>query len=289
MQEPTPHSSRLAIAGGLAAVLLVGGGGFLIGRATAPEPAPLVAAALTPQGEAPPAPTAIAPPPTLERAGLLDLVADAIDAASASRPLPEAVQAAAGRRFDLMLPFGCEGPVEGERTAPFGWRYDEAKSTLRVWINPMRWERALWGITETGEGKTAFEGFWIARPWSTAPECPATPLSGAINTDPSGQAQGELAIARLIGDDAGKSARRLDIVKRMAPDDFDAVRGFALRITGRLQSAEAGGPVRCFQRAGLHERPQCMIIGDFAELRVENSKTGDLLGVWPVSETNQRE
>jgi hypothetical protein len=32
-----------------------------------------------------------------------------------------------------------------------------------------------------------------------------------------------------------------------------------------------------------------MIIGDFAELRVENSKTGDLLGVWPVSETNQRE
>ncbi|ARS29380.1 hypothetical protein KC8_19095 [Sphingomonas sp. KC8] len=288
MQEPTPHSSRLAMAGGLAALLLVGGGGFLIGRTTAPEPAPAVSAIPTPQPAPPPPPAAIAPP-TLERAGLLDLVADAVDAVSASRPLPEAVQAAAGRRFDLALPFGCEGPVEGERTAPFGWQYDEAKTTLRVWINPVRWERATWGSAETGEGKAAFEGFWIAKPWSTATDCPATALSGAINTAPSGQTQSELAIARLVEADAGKSARRLDIVKRMEPGDFDPARGFTLRIIGRLQSAEAGRPVRCLQPTEQHQRPQCMIIGDFAELRVENPKTGDLLGVWPMSETSQRD
>ena len=289
MQEPSPHSSRLAMAGGLAALLVVGGSGFLIGRTTAPEPMRTVSQVPRAQPEPPPPPAAIAPPPTLERAGLLDLVADAIDAAVASRQLPKEIQSAAGRRFDLVLPFGCAGPVEGERSAPFGWQYDHANTTLRVWINATRWESATWGAAKTEEGKTAIEGFWVAKPWSTATHCPASALGGAMRAASPDQTQGELAIAHLIDANAGKSARKLEIVKRMAPDDFDAKRGFTLRITGRLQSAETGGPIRCLQRTGQHQRPQCMIIGDFAELRVENPKTGDLLGVWPMSETSQRD
>src|SRR3546814_4597577 len=38
MQEPSVRTSRLAIAGGLAAILVVGGGGFFLGRTTAPVP-----------------------------------------------------------------------------------------------------------------------------------------------------------------------------------------------------------------------------------------------------------
>jgi len=288
MQEPTPHSSRLALAGGLIALLLVGGGGFLIGRTTAPEPPAPVSTAPTPQ-PAPPPPATIAPPPTLERAGLIDLVADAVDAASASRSLPEAVRSAAGRRFDLVLPFGCEGPVEGDRTAPFGWQYDAAKTTLRVWINPTRWARATWLSAETEADKAALEGFWIARPWSKAIHCPAPAPSGAAHVAVPSPSNGEVAIARFIEGDADKSARRLEIVKRVEPGDFDPARGFALRITGRMQSVEAGGPVQCLQRTGWQQRPQCMIVGDFAELRVENPKTGDVLAVWSISGTTQRD
>jgi hypothetical protein len=32
-----------------------------------------------------------------------------------------------------------------------------------------------------------------------------------------------------------------------------------------------------------------MIVGDFAELRVENPKTGDVLAVWSISGTTQRD
>lgn len=289
MQEPTPHSSRLALAGGLIALLLVGGGGFLIGRTTAPEPPAPASTATTPQPAPPPPPAAIAPPPTLERAGLIDLVADAVDAASASRPLPEAVRSAAGRRFDLVLPFGCEGLVDSDRTAPFGWQYDAAKTTLRVWINPTRWARSTWLSAETEADKAALEGFWIARPWSKATHCPASAPGGAAHVAVPSQSQGEVAIARFIEGDADKSARRLEIVKRMEPGDFDPARGFALRIIGRMQSVEAGGPVQCLQRTGWQQRPQCMIVGDFAELRVENPKTGDVLAVWSISGTTQRD
>lgn len=291
MQEPTPHSSRLALAGGLVALLAVGGGGFFVGRSTAPEPAPVRATAPgpTPAPVTLPPPTVIAPPPTLERTALLDLVADAVDAASGSLPPPEAVRSAAGRRFDLVLPFGCEGPVEGPRTTPFGWQYDEAKTTLRVWINPTRWNRATWALDHREEDKSAFEGFWIATPWSTATKCPAPSSGGTVPAADPGQVEHEVAIARLIEGEVDKSPRRLEIVKRMEPGDFDPARGFALRVTGRTQSAEAGGPVQCVQHGGRQQRPQCVIIGHFSELRLENLKTDDVLAVWPISETRRRE
>ncbi|MHA6769386.1 hypothetical protein [Sphingobium ummariense] len=289
MQEPTPHSSRLALAGGLIALLAVGGGGFFIGRSTAPKPAPVAATAHEPTPAPPPPPTILAPPPTLERAGLLGLVADAADAASRSLPQPEAVQSAAGRRFDLVLPFGCDGPVEGPRTAPFGWQYDAAKTTLRVWINPTRWKRATWALEDSEEDKSALEGFWIATPWSMATECPTRSSGGAVPAADPAQVENEVAIARLIEGEIDKSPRRLEIVKRMEPSDFDPARGFALRITGRTQSVQAGGPVQCVQRGGRQQRPQCVIIGHFSELHVQNPKTGDVLALWPISETSQRD
>lgn len=288
MQEPTPHSSRLALAGGLIALLAVGGGGFFIGRSTASKPAPVTVAAPAPTPAPPPSPTILAPPPTLERAALLDLVADAADAASRSLPQPKAVQSAAGRRFDLVLPFGCEGPVEGPRTAPFGWQYDVAKTTLRVWINPTRWKRATWALEDGEEDKSALEGFWIATPWSTATECPARSSGGAVPADPA-QVKHEVAIARPIEGEVDKSPRRLEIVKRMEPGDFDPARGFRFRVTGRIHAGQAGGPVLCVQRGGRQQRPQCVIIGHFSELRLENPKTDEVLAVWPISDSRQRD
>lgn len=286
MQEPTPHSSRLALAGGLVALLVVAGGGFVIGRNTAPQPAPVVTATPPPM---PPPPLTVVPPPTLERAALLGLVAKAADAAGSARPQPEELRSAVGRRFDLVLPFGCEGPVEGDRKTPFGWQYDAVRTTLRIWIKPVRWERAIWPrVPEDADaGEQAMEGFWIERPWSTATSCPTPSSESAVAAVDPGQEHDEVAIARRVEDDAKTNARGYEIVKRMEPGDFDPARGFTLRIVGRLLADGDGGPVQCVQPAGMQKRPQCLVRGDFAELRIENPKTGDVLGVWPLGETGK--
>lgn len=289
MQEPTPHSSRLALAGGLVALLVVAGGGFVIGRKTAPQPAPFVTAAPTPMPSPPP--ITVVPPPTLERAALLDLVAAAADAVGSAKPQPEDLRSAVGRRFDLVLPFGCEGPVDGDRKTPFGWQYDAARTTLRVWIKPVRWEQATWP-REPEDGNAAqhaIEGFWIERPWSTATSCALSPSESAVAAADPGQENNEVAMARRVEDGAQANARGYEIVKRMQPGDFDPASGFTLRIVGRLSADGEGGPVQCVQPAGLQKRPQCLVRGDFAELRIENPKTGDVLGVWTLGETGKRD
>src|SRR5690606_23198033 len=130
MQEPSVRTSRLAIAGGLAAVIVVGGCGFILGRGTAPsssEPAPVAIAT--------PAPTPTPEPDTpglLDRAALVALAGRAADAFASGDPMPAAVTGAADRRFDLLLPFGCGGPSTEDSGLPLRWHYDEARQTLRL-------------------------------------------------------------------------------------------------------------------------------------------------------------
>ena len=95
MQEPSVRTSRLAIAGGLAAILVVGGGGFFLGRTTAPAPpapAPMVVPAPTPA----PVPET---PKDLGRGELIALAQRAADAFASGEAMPKAVADAAGRRF----------------------------------------------------------------------------------------------------------------------------------------------------------------------------------------------
>src|SRR5690606_12942314 len=72
MREPSVRTSRLAIAGGLAAIIVVGSAGFILGRGTAgpeAEPAPPAVVAPTPT----PAPGPEIPAGVLDRAALVSL------------------------------------------------------------------------------------------------------------------------------------------------------------------------------------------------------------------------
>src|SRR3546814_7355810 len=93
MQEPSVRTSRLAIAGGFAAILVVGGGGFFLGRATAPArpaPPPVVVPA--------PAPAPVPETPKdLERGDLIALAQRAADAFASGEAVPKAVAEATGR------------------------------------------------------------------------------------------------------------------------------------------------------------------------------------------------
>jgi hypothetical protein len=282
MQEPSVRTSRLAIAGGFAAILVVGGGGFFLGRATAPArpaPPPVVVPA--------PAPAPVPETPKdLERGDLIALAQRAADAFASGEAVPKAVAEATGRRFELLLPFGCGGPSEAESSLPMQWRYDEAGGTLRVSVKPMMWSKTDWNLGDRADIDAA-EGFWITRPWSSSGACPlragqAFPRGVEPLTLP-GQT---LAIAQFFRSEADRDGRRngrpFETVQRVAADKFDGSRGFRLRISGRIEAVADGGPIRCVQPAGAEQRPICVIGTRIDTVRLENPTSEDVLATWTI-------
>ncbi len=169
MDEPSERNSRLALAGGLAVALVVGGAGILIGRATVKQ--------AEPAAQEQPAPTLPPPEPTpagpLGRAELLTLAASAADAASAGSAVPDAVIASAGRRFVLYLPFGCKQDGQTHPDATISWSYDDQRRVLKLRTTLSRWLPAdWWPATSAPADTVAISGLWVGHPWSTAERCP---------------------------------------------------------------------------------------------------------------------
>ncbi|MGA9582412.1 MAG: hypothetical protein WBR13_10640 [Allosphingosinicella sp.] len=288
MEEPSPRSSRLALAGALAAAIAVGGAGFLLGRAAQ---------------ERPPAPVAppVAPPPTpepepvlsglLDRADLLALAAEAADAAAAGRdPGPE-VARADGRRFELRLPFGCAGPAAGDSAAPMRWRYDSKAEALRISVDPVAWTANDWWPADSANGVEAIEGFWVDRPWTSSEACPEAgdppaEAGAAEASEPAAPTERTLALGQLFFAESGRGGRRngkpYQAVVRVAGDQLDSSAGFRLRIAGRIARAGDVGPVRCRRPTGPARRPTCLVSVVMDEVTVENAANGETLATWSV-------
>lgn len=284
MVEPNLRSSRLAIAAGLAATIAIGGGGFLLGRSTVPRPEP---AANLPAPA--PAPTAEAPGPTddvLRRSDLIALGAAAADAAASARDLPAQATALTGKRFELDIPFGCDGSAPEGSELPMRWRYDEAAEALRVHVAPVSWTPSDWWA-EPPAAIEALEGFWIERPWSSSETCPAPAASpaGATNAgDPPPVSPGEtLGIAQLITPDTPRQMQRsgkaYEAVVRMAGDAVAIDRGLRLRLTGRIGRFPDGQPVRC-RDGGRKQRPICLIAVSLDGVAFQNPADDALLATW---------
>ncbi|HTG37463.1 hypothetical protein [Sphingomonas sp.] len=282
MHEPSIRTSRLAIAGGLAAAIVVGGAGFLIGRDTAPDPQPVLPRVIRmPVAVPTPAPSDTAR--ILARADLLALATQAADAHAAGEPTPKPVQDAAGRRFELTLPFGCTGPSAPESSLPMRWRYDEEAATLRVSVTADRWQGADWNLGGDMAARPV-EGFWIARPWSGAARCASGGQTTPTGREPVLLPGQTLAIARFPEGEAQDEAepRRFEVVKRVPADQFDGSQGLRVRVIGRVAAVPGASPVRCTQPGGIDQRPICLIGARFDEVRIENPATDDVLGVWPI-------
>ena len=285
MREPSPRSSRLVLGGGVAAAIAVGAAGFLLGRQSVPPSipvAPIATKTLTPAPSQPPTEAAAR---VLGRADLLTLANTAADAFASGEALPANVGSAAGRQFDLVLPFGCAGPNDPTATA-MGWQYEAGTGTLRVSATPVTWSGSDWHVRQGDEAGTA-TGFWINRPWSSNERCPvrvgeAAPSGTAPVTLP-GQT---LAIATFGGDGAlGNERRAFETVQRVPA--FEGSQGLRLRITGRLDRATSGGPVRCVQPAGVDQRPICAIAAVMDDVGIEDSATGATLATWTISRTRR--
>lgn len=289
MDEPSPRSSRLALAGVLAATIVLGGAGFLLGRATA-EPERIAA---SPPAAAPaPTPTPTAEPVRglLGRAELIALAAAAADAAAAGRgPGPELVEAD-GRRFELRLPFGCDGPAAEGSNAAMRWHYDAGEEALRLHVDPVVWTGKDWGRAEAA-GAEALEGFWIARPWTASEACPVKgDQAAAAGAEPVTLPGQTLAVTQIFSGAARSGDRNIGPYQatiRMAEADLNAAEGFRLRISGRVAAARGAGPVQCLQPAGPEQRPICRINVVMDEVAIENPVSGTVLATWSLAGRSQ--
>lgn len=301
MAEPEVRSSRIAIALAVLAAVAVGGGGFLIGRKSAPQPQ--IAADSAPQPSVARPIVLPAESLTLSRAELVSLAAKATDALSSGTQLPQAVRDSAGRRFELLIPFGCGGPSPSNGGNAF-WTYDKAQGRLRISVTPIQWQAADWNLGEVPTLE-AIEGFWVDRPWSSSGDCPAAPEqaepapepakdTAAPNEQPVAKPQEPertLAVAQVFLADGTRGIRRANrpysIVTRIPPERFDGTRGFRLRLTGRIERVPNGKPVQCVQPQGPDRRPACLIATVLDEVRIENPASGEVLATWSATHSGR--
>ena len=239
----------------------------------------------------PPAPVVIPPPPKIEaprllgRADIIALGDRAADALTSGAPLPADVANAAGRRFEIMVPFGCDGPAPEGSTASLRWRYDADKQTLRIHAAPARWGADDWGIAQTGraEPETRFEGFWITRPWSSAERCPkGSGQAASANGQPVTLPGQTLALAEILQQEKRRGDRPYETVQRVTPERVSSAQGFRLRLSGRIERLPGGQSVQCIQPAGIEQRPICLVVASFDEIRIENPATNETLATWSM-------
>jgi len=291
MDEPSLRNSRLAIAGGLLAAIALAGGGFLLGRTTLPRPQPEVSTPV-PVPVVTPSPVEVAG--ALTRADILGIGARAADAMASGLADSSGASTIAGRRFEIVLPFGCEGSAAGAEAGPLHWTYDAGQQTLRIHVAPTRWGAGDWDALTLPDGTApGLQGFWVNYPWMSAESCPQAqpgPDDEALPTDdptpetqPATATEQTLAIAEVLPgglDQPRRGDRPYEIVKRMAPERFDPKQGFRLRLRGRIERLPNGESVKCAQPGGVEQRPACVVAMSLNEVRIENPLNGEVLGTW---------
>ncbi len=285
MREPSLRTSRLAIAGGLIAAIVIGGAGFVLGRSTASSEPPPPAVIRAPMPTPTPTPVSLPVPQPMDRAGIIALADAAADALAAGKPLPDSVSEAAGRRFTLRFPFGCDGPAPEKSRAPLRWRYDAEKGALRLHVAPVSWQAGEWWRHGNAPDLEAIEGFWITHPWTSSEACPAG--GGAAPGFEAVTLPGQtLAIAQFFTAGTSRQALRdgdpFETVLSVRPQELRAGKGFRVRLTGKIDRVPGNGPVRCIQPAGIEQRPICVVAASLDNVAIENAATGDTLATWTI-------
>jgi hypothetical protein len=298
MEEPSPRTSRLALAAAVAAAVLIGGAGFLLGRGTAPPRTQIVEA---PQ----PAPESESwLSGVLGRAGLIALASSAADAAASGRPPDPAVVQAEGRRFELRLPFGCAGEAAEDSDESMRWQYDADSETLRIVVAPEEWSADYWWPDVEEPGVDAVEGFWLERPWTASETCPqradelasgraATPKADADAAEEEGAGERTLALGQIFYTEGPRRGRRqgdpYQAVVRVSRDALDSSQGFRLKLTGRLARNLREAPVWCRQVGSARSRPVCLVSVIVDEIAIENPSTGEIIAQWTFTGRGARQ
>ena len=287
MREPSPRASRLALTAGVLAVATVGGGGFLLGQRSSQDRSATISPVLTATAPAPTPSSTASAARVLRRADLLALAAEAADATASGSQVPASIRDAVGKPFAIALPFGCDGPTDVDSAASMGWYYDASAGALRLNVRPVTWSPDEWSSAGAALQAEAIEGFWISRPWTRSEACPS---SGAMvaptSAEPVTLAGQTLAIGQAFGAQSTRQGRRdgkpYTSVLRMARTDFDASRGLALRLTGRISAGPNGSAITCRQSGGADQRPVCLVLVALEDVTIADPVSETILASWPM-------
>lgn len=278
MLEPiaSPRPSVVALA---ASVLLFGpvlGGCQREEAAPAPNPAPV-------QPQTPV--VAVAPAPTLDRAGLLQAMDVAASAYAAGRDVGGANLA--GRRFVIRQAFGCAGPTPPPAEDMTGdglaaWSWGDRRQSLRLTLAPGDWTASPL-IAGGADNWEAVEGFWLTRPWLRTDGCPGAqgdPLaSGPVA--PSPQSVGLAAVFEEDGSRIGRrNGRAYDFTVRGEGDQppVAPAQGYRLVLEGRMTAFADGRAIRC-RAASPDQRPVCIGAVQLDRVAFEDAG-GQMLSEW---------
>lgn len=230
----------------------------------------------------PPAPSAPAPLGPLDRAALLDAVALAASAQVTGEATDATMPQLKGRRFELILPFGCDGPEPGDRELQKGWRYDasteifQAAYPSNIQISPDE-DTA----TTASEPVARFaKSFWIERDWLREGVCVShqVPADSDGSTPPKTLAIAELAIDKAPrADDREGAPYRLS--KRLPPQQVPmAQEGLRLVIAGKLAN-NGDNPIQC-KSVDPNQRPTCVILADIDRVAITDAGGVQVFGEW---------
>lgn len=242
-----------------------------------------------PQPAAPaPAPVKMKPPVTavpllpVERPQLLAAAAAAADAVAGGQPLPAKNTSLVGRSFVIRLPFGCDGPLADLESEWAGWNYNPRTNALKLRAQPQIWSDDPWAQAIAGQTPyEAIEGFWIRRPWTSAPTCPK-----ALSAEPSsgtGDIRQTVGIAQFFAPGAPRTMRRgtrpYAVTLKVDEDLGDKPREYHLLISGRITGFADGQPVHCWNEAD-NLPPVCLIAAEFSRVAFEDVTEGTTLSEW---------
>jgi hypothetical protein len=246
----------------------------------------------------------------MDRSKLLLAVARAASDYAAGTDDFTAQRALGGKRFEVRLRFGCDGPGAG--TGDHGWSIDPDGRTLRLRATaPLVLKDEL--VRKVADEKVeAAEGFWFLRPWLLDAGCPpgqqvgeATPdLSDAVAVDakvgrskkhgtddksPSPEAQRapaqRIGLAQFFTADDSRAGRRIDrpfeAVRKLKEGEGVGNQGFNLVLAGRLRASGDGRVILCADE-GRDRAPDCIISADFDRVWIERPDDKAIMAEWSI-------
>lgn len=203
-----------------------------------------------------------------------------------------------GKKFEVRIRFGCDGPQSGKLNGPFGWTFDEKTRALKVRATPLLSKKDDSVGEIAGDRYEAVEGFWIDQPWLLDAACPvqkteqsdtAATADAAKKPSPPKQPQApspssahNVGIAQFFAPGGPRtqqrSGRPYETTKRLDEGDVPTG-GFDLVLTGRFDALPDGNFIACTasQSGG---RPTCVVSANFGTISIERADTHEVLAHW---------